>query len=89
MAAPSRDPAPEDVLAVVFPGDEWHAATMKTLLAGHPGLVPVGGGKIEGAEIWWESNSCEDEFGYDRPGSVVSQEELLQSLLRQLRSFES
>ncbi len=85
MIAPTRDPDPTDVVVLLFPGSEWHAATVKTLLNNHPGFVPVGGGKIEGVDIWWESNSFEDEFGYDRPAEIGTQELLLQGLTTALQ----
>ncbi len=80
MAGPSRTADPDQVITHVFPGDHTHSVTVESLIEKHPGFVPVGGGKIEGADTWWDSPSFRDEFGYDQPEGKMTGELLLQAL---------
>jgi hypothetical protein len=86
MVGPTRDCDPNEVVALILSGEETHAVEAMKLLKTHPGLVLVGGGKIEGADVWWESNTCEDEFCYDRPTEIGTQELLLQELTASLKT---
>lgn len=79
LIGPSREADEHSVTAVLLGGNETHAAVAETALRENPRTVFIGGGKIEAKKLWWESGSCIDAYGYDRP-SPPTQELLLQAL---------
>ncbi len=87
MIGPSRSPEQEEVTCHIFSGEYFHADTVKLLLNDHGGMIQVGGGKIEGSDVWWDSPSFRDEFGYDQPEGRMTGELLLQALEEALPSL--
>ncbi|PIQ77180.1 hypothetical protein COV82_05835 [Candidatus Peregrinibacteria bacterium CG11_big_fil_rev_8_21_14_0_20_46_8] len=60
----------ENMRAILFPSDTIHADAVKEELLQLPHLEFIGAGALaKHAEPMWGSQSCEDEFGYDRPGN--------------------
>ncbi len=80
MSGKKIDGMYDDVHVSIFQGDETHAVMARHLLKAHPDHELIGGGKMEGSDVWWESNTCVDEFGHDRPTSLMLGEMLLQEM---------
>lgn len=78
MIAGERNPDPNETRALVFSHEDTHAVRAAELLKLHPGMTFVGGGKIEGSRLWWESESCADAYGYDRPAPATAEHLLLE-----------